>query len=317
MRSLRVVPYTGATPGSPLPYQESYSTVLDNADAPQIGWSGSGVYWTVNDGSAQADSSRFSQGSGSLKAVVNNLPGGYGYPGVELHLASGLTDWRAYESFIYDVWPAVNASAVDQAPDLYYFKLYNTTGCPQSSVTQGGPPQAMREGQAVYFSITKLTSLKSLCKERETAHQFVFFLAHRTQAKMEAAPRSEYISEANWILYQNLGAEAVIAMSDYLENPTSEKLQGIRTGRNKVRDAQNEYRRVGRDTVRIIHSQELLLIEYALECMLSPELAPDYAYRVGRISTERYDPHYGTGLIPASIPLLEDLVQFWFHYYDL
>jgi hypothetical protein len=36
--------------------------------------------------------------------------------------------------------------------------------------------QAMREGQAKYFSITKLTSLKSLCKEPEAAHQFVFFL---------------------------------------------------------------------------------------------------------------------------------------------
>jgi hypothetical protein len=71
VRSIRVVPYNGTSPGSPLPYQESYSTVLDNADAPQIGWSGSGVYWTVNDGSAQADTSRFSQGSGSLKAVVN------------------------------------------------------------------------------------------------------------------------------------------------------------------------------------------------------------------------------------------------------
>jgi hypothetical protein len=68
---------------------------------------------------------------------------GYGYPGVEYH-PSTLTDWRAYESFIYDVWPAVNASARDQAPDLYWFKLYNTSGCPSSgAITQGGPPLAL------------------------------------------------------------------------------------------------------------------------------------------------------------------------------
>jgi hypothetical protein len=143
VRSIQVVPYTGTTPGTPVAYQESYSVMLDNADSPQIGWSGSGVYWTVNDGNAVADSSRFSQGTGSLKAVVNNLPDGYGYPGVELRIASGLTDWRNYEAFIYDVWPAVNASAVDQAPDLYSFKLYNTTGCTSSSITQGGPPLAL------------------------------------------------------------------------------------------------------------------------------------------------------------------------------
>jgi len=147
IRSLRVVPYSEGTPGTPLPYAESYSTMLDDADAPQIGWSGSGTYWTVNDGSATADTSRASQGSGSLKAIVENRPDGYGYPGVELHIASGetLADWRPYETFIYDVWPEVNASARDQAPDLYYFKLYNTNGCSTSSITQGGPPLALNQ----------------------------------------------------------------------------------------------------------------------------------------------------------------------------
>jgi hypothetical protein len=145
IRSLRVVPYHSGTPGAPVAYTESYSTMLEDADAPQIGWSSSGVYWTVNDGTAQADHSRFTQGSGSLQATVDNLPGGYGYPGVELHIAAGdpLSDWRDYESFIYDVWPEVNASARDQAPDLYYFKLYSTHGCPNTEITQGGPPLAL------------------------------------------------------------------------------------------------------------------------------------------------------------------------------
>lgn len=58
----------------------------------------------------------FSQGTGSLKAVVENLPGGCGYPGVELQIASGelLSDWRDFEVFVYDVWPEVNASTLDQ-----------------------------------------------------------------------------------------------------------------------------------------------------------------------------------------------------------
>ncbi len=156
LRSLRVVPYTGNTPGAPLPYAESYSTMLEDAEAPQIGWSGSGVYWTVNDGSAIADATRYSQGTGSLKATVENWPGGYGYPGVEFRIASGdpLTDWSPYETFIYDVWPEVNASARDQAPDLYWYKLYNA--CSGSPVTQGGPPLALDQWNQASVSLNPL-----------------------------------------------------------------------------------------------------------------------------------------------------------------
>jgi hypothetical protein len=145
VRSVRVVAYAGGHPTGVVPHSESYSVMLENAEAPQIGWSASGVYWTVNDGSAEADHLRFSEGSGSLRALVENRPGGYGYPGVELHLADShpLKDWRSYEALIYDLWPEVNASALDQAPDLYWFKLYNTSGCPEANITQGGPPLAL------------------------------------------------------------------------------------------------------------------------------------------------------------------------------
>ena len=75
LRSIRVVPYSGTSPQSPVPHDETLSTVFTDADSPQIEWSASGVYWTVNDGTAVADSTRFSEGSGSLKATVDNLVG--------------------------------------------------------------------------------------------------------------------------------------------------------------------------------------------------------------------------------------------------
>jgi hypothetical protein len=158
VRSLRVVPYNGVTPGAPLAHDETYSTMLEDADSPQIGESGSGVYWTVNNGSLQADGARFSQGSGSLKAIVENLPDGEEYPGVELHIADGnpLTDWRNYEVFVYDVWPEVNASALDQAPDLYSFKLYDTVNCPKEHTTQGGPPLALDQWNYASVSLKPL-----------------------------------------------------------------------------------------------------------------------------------------------------------------
>jgi len=155
IRSIRVIPYNNQLPGSSIAYAETYSVMLEDADNPQIGWSDDGVYWQVNNGSAVADSSRYSEGAGSLKAIVENVTGGYGYPGVELKIAQGgLTDWRGYESLIYDVWPEVNASAIDQAPDLYSFKLYNTEGCPTSNITQGGPPLALNRWNFTSVSLS-------------------------------------------------------------------------------------------------------------------------------------------------------------------
>ena len=158
LRSVRVVPYTGATPGAPIPYAETYSAMLEDADNPQIGWHSSGFYWTINDdGYAQLDTTRFTQGSGSLKAIITNTVGGYGYPGVELKTQSDpQTDWSAYETFIYDVWPEVNASALDQAPDLYWFKLYDA--CAGGDVTQGGPPLALDQWNYVSISLNPLDS---------------------------------------------------------------------------------------------------------------------------------------------------------------
>ena len=158
IRSIRLIGQSSGSWFEEIPYAETYTTPLEDADDPQIGWSSSGVYWSVNDGNAEADHTRYSQGSGSLKATVINEAGGYGYPGVELHIASGdtLVDWSNYEVFIYDVWPEVNATALDQAPDLYFFKLYNA--CSGSAVTQGGPPLALDQWNAASVSLNPLDS---------------------------------------------------------------------------------------------------------------------------------------------------------------
>lgn len=145
LRSIRVVPYTGNTPGAPVPYAETYSRLLHDAE------STSG--WSTNDlGSVLRDTVRLTQGGASVHTIVTNTVGGYGYPGVELH-PTAFTDWRPYEVFLYDIWPEVNASALDQAPDLYWFKLYNTTGCPASNITQGGPPLALNRWNYVSVSL--------------------------------------------------------------------------------------------------------------------------------------------------------------------
>jgi hypothetical protein len=146
LRSIRVVPYTAGSPGSPLPYAESYSTLLENSE--------STARWRVNDaGLVALDPARYTRGPSSVHVTITNTVGGYGYPGTELNLITQ-TDWSRYESLIYDVWPQVNASAQDQAPDLYWFKVYNA--CGGSAVTQGGPPLALDRWNYASVSLNPL-----------------------------------------------------------------------------------------------------------------------------------------------------------------
>ncbi|MCI0477953.1 MAG: hypothetical protein L0Y55_17055, partial [Anaerolineales bacterium] len=83
-----------------------------------------------------------------------------------------------------------------------------------------------------------------------------------------------------------------------------------------IQAAQNEIiRPMGKYPVRVIRSMRLLGIENALGCAAFPESAPDWAYRAARTYCERYNPHYGTGLIPESLPFLQDVIRFWKTYY--
>lgn len=67
----------------------------------------------------------------------------------------------------------------------------------------------------------------------------------------------------------------------------------------------------------MIQDKNVLILEDAVRCVLSPHPAPEQAYRLARNYAERYDPRYGTGLIPESAPLVMDIVDFWCEYYSI
>jgi hypothetical protein len=104
-------------------------------------------------------------------------------------------------------------------------------------------------------------------------------------------------------------------MARYLEKPTKEEADLVRAWLSDVRAIQDRYEQQAWGPVRIIHSTEVLLIEYALSCLLHPHASADWGYRLTRQYTERYDPRYGTGLIPESAPLVEDIADFWCQYH--
>ena len=171
--------------------------------------------------------------------------------------------------------------------------------------------QALREGTETYFPITCLTSLESLCRDSQVANHFVLYLIEQTREKISTSARPKHVSEADWTQDEALTAEAVAGIRDYLEMPNTENLTALRDLLFRITETQNVHRRQGWNIIRVIRSQDLLVVENGLQCIVSPDMAPYWAYHTARQYTERYDPRYSTGLIPTSAPFLEDIVCFW------
>jgi hypothetical protein len=162
-------------------------------------------------------------------------------------------------------------------------------------------------------SVTRLTVLKSLCQEPQAAHRFVTSLARKTLERVERGQRqAERLPPETARAHRELMAEALAEMESWIEAPSEARRQGLRDLLARMQAEQNEYRSIPWGAVRLIHDADLLLVEYALRCLLAPPReAPRWAYQTARHYAERYDPSHGTGLIPESAPLVQDIADFW------
>jgi hypothetical protein len=171
----------------------------------------------------------------------------------------------------------------------------------------------LREGSS--FNITRLTTLKSLCEDATAAARFALHLAQLTYRRMREKPCPSHLDPEKCEYYMQVVDEAIRQMARYLEKPTEEAADLVRAWLSDVRKLQERYEHQAWGPVRIIDSTEVLLIEYALSCLLQPTASADWGYRLARQYAERYNSRYGTGLIPESAPLVEDIANFWCQYH--
>lgn len=166
------------------------------------------------------------------------------------------------------------------------------------------------------FNITKLTTIKSLCKEPEVAFSFVLYLAQLTQEKMNKL-EPQHLSKTRWLVHKEKVKQGICQLRKYLENPNNQNRENLRVTWRELKELQNNYHNHKWNSVRIVDSSETLLVENALKCVLDPEQSSFWSYHVAREYAERYNPSYGTGLIPESAPLVEDIVMFWAQWYEI
>ena len=167
------------------------------------------------------------------------------------------------------------------------------------------------------FSITRLTTLKSLCEDPEVAAHFAVHLANHTSRRINEMSSPLHLSNSEWRMHNELVERAVERLQSYVERPSGPKREDLRELLRELESVNDEYESIPYGMVRIIQDKNVLILEDAVRCVLSPYSAPSQAYHLARDYAERYDSRYGTGLIPDSAPLVMDIVDFWCDYYSI
>lgn len=156
--------------------------------------------------------------------------------------------------------------------------------------------QQLRAGEN--FEITRLTVLKSWCEDPIAAGRFALHLAERSKGRATKK-------------YKPLISNALRQLKQHLASPSQQAVEPLWKALRKLEDSQNEFRDIRWGRVRTIHCREALLAEHALRCVAAPKESASWAYQAARQYAERYNPRYGTALIPESAAAVEDIVAFW------
>jgi hypothetical protein len=172
------------------------------------------------------------------------------------------------------------------------------------------PDEARQSRFAV--SVTRLTVLKSLCEQPEVANRFVTYLARKALERVEQGKgHTRRPKGATNLAHREMMSEALALMEAWQQRPTDDLRQALEDLQRRMQAEQNEYKNIPWGAVRVVTDWDLFLFEQALRCLLHPDAAGSWAYKMARDYTERYDPSHGTGLTPASAPLLQGIADFW------
>lgn len=153
------------------------------------------------------------------------------------------------------------------------------------------------------FNTTRLTVLKAPCKNPQVARRLVGYLLWRTFPDPTNVPGK--------VAEKELIRRGLREIQMRLISPRLKVTEKLRTLFHEIVEWQNERKRIRWGSVRIIKSNRLLLVGYALRCFLSDFGIHVWAYNAARLYAEKYDSQYGSGLNRASARFVRDLADFW------
>ena len=167
----------------------------------------------------------------------------------------------------------------------------------------------LKSGEENYYVITKLSSIKSLCQNETIRQHYCWYLFECVKRQLEnKVTEAEQTPQEQFVF--NLVHEIAQVMAEMQEG--KEVGDALRNYKSQLVNYQSDYKKIKWARVRLIKSNDLLIIEYLIECLLTRgDYAQKLAYLATRSFVEKYNPSVGTGLIKKSIPMLKDVVAFW------
>ena len=165
------------------------------------------------------------------------------------------------------------------------------------------------------IQITRLTVIKYLCKDNHALCGFALFISEKVEPKIEYREETEHIED-------EIEEALHLMQTIYMYNTGTSEFEIKEDDRSQLRDLQreigriqNKVKKIGWNYVRTITDMKILMIEEAIDCFLNND-DPKTGYTLARTYTEKYEPGYGTGLIPESLDYLMDIINYWKGYYE-
>lgn len=155
------------------------------------------------------------------------------------------------------------------------------------------------DGQA---ALTRLTVLKKWFEKPDRLQAFAVFIAKRACSRKgkSSGETAEFFRDAKMLLSEASLLNPVIARND------AEELYF------RLKNYQNEEKKIGWNTVRIIKNHNLNLIEEALAVYLWRSQSPSDGYRLAVNYCEHYDPRFGNSLNGPSLTKIHEIIRFMF-----
>ena len=152
--------------------------------------------------------------------------------------------------------------------------------------------------------VTRLTVVKKLCENAETAQAFALFLARKAQERLREKKGNER--------YRPLANRAVTEMKAYQDKPTEDRRWQLLELLRIIQEEQNEYKSMGWSLVRTIKNWDLLIVEQALRGFIRTHEAKYWLYQATRDYVGSSD-----FLTAKHIPMIEDIARFWRRYFKV
>lgn len=163
--------------------------------------------------------------------------------------------------------------------------------------------------------VTRLTVLKSLCKDPADAARFLLHLATAARDRIVHGRRPGHLTPATWQRHQALATEAVACLEKHLDARRSSDAGKLSDLLLRLTEEQDERKPAAWGDVRLIHNRDLLVVEEAVEGILVPEAralgvpgGPVVRRAVRTQPRQRPDPRVGAAvrrdrglLVPAQL----------------